>query len=72
MHNPSYNHGKLSPRVTKMAFIRSPMHSNGYEMYSEHPSGDITEIDSRNVDFPKDKFSSISEIKKYLELYKLQ
>ena len=41
-------------------------------MYGEHPNGNMTEIESRNVDFLEDVFLSIDEIKKDLELYKLQ
>jgi len=41
-------------------------------MYEEHPNGDMTEIESHNVDFLEDEFPSISEIKKDLELYELQ
>ena len=41
-------------------------------MYREHLSGSMIEIESRNVDFLKDEFPSIGEIKKDLKLYKLQ
>jgi len=32
-------------------------------MFSEHPNGGMTEIDSRNFDFLKDEFPSVGEIK---------
>ena len=41
-------------------------------MYGEHSNGGMTKIKSRNVDFFEDKFPSISETKKDLELYELQ
>jgi len=41
-------------------------------MYGEHPNGGMTKIGSRKVDFLKDKFQSIGEIKKDVELFKLQ
>jgi len=71
VHNPTHKYGKFGPRVTKMVFIRYPVHSKGYMMYEEHPNGDIIEIDFCNIDFLEDKFSSIDEIKNDLELYEL-
>ncbi|KAL9232198.1 hypothetical protein vseg_007334 [Gypsophila vaccaria] len=41
-------------------------------MYGEHPNGGMTEMDSRNVDFLDDEFPVIGEIRKDLELCKLQ
>jgi len=41
-------------------------------MYGKHPNGGMTEIDSCNVDFSKEEFPSIREVKKDLELYELQ
>jgi len=52
--------------------IRYPEHSKEYVMYGEHPNGGITKVDSRNVKFLHDKFSSIGEIKRDLHLHKLQ
>jgi len=72
VHNPTHEYGKLGPRATKMVFIRYPEHSKGYVMFGEYPNGGITEIDSRNVDFLKDEFPSIGEIKQVLQLYELQ
>ena len=40
-------------------------------MYGEHPNGGMTEVDSRNVEFLKDEFWSICEIKNDLALYEL-
>ena len=40
-------------------------------MYGEHPNGGITGIDSCNVKFFEDEFSSIGEIKKDVKLYEL-
>jgi len=72
VHNPTHKHGKLDPRATKIVFIRCPAHSKGYVMYGEDPNDDMREIESPNVDFFKDEFPSIGEIKKDLELYELQ
>jgi len=71
VHNPTHKHGKLDPKATKMVFIRYPTQSKEYVMYREHPNGGMTEIESRNVDFLEDEFSSIGELKKNLELYEL-
>jgi len=72
MHNPTHKYGKLGPRATKMMFTRYPAYSKGYVIYGAHPNGGMTEIESRNVNFREDKFPSIGEIKKDLELYELQ
>jgi len=50
-----------------MVSIRYRAHSKVYVMYVEHPNGDMTEIESRNVNFLEDEFPSIGEIKKDLE-----
>jgi len=72
VHNPTHKHGKLGPTATKMVFIKNPAHSKGYVMYGEHPNGEMIEIESRTVNFLEDKYPSIGEIKKDLELYELQ
>ena len=41
-------------------------------MYKEHPNGGVTKIDSHSVDFLEDEFLSIGEVKKDIELFKLQ
>ena len=41
-------------------------------MYTKHPNGGMMEIDFHNVDFLKNEFPSISEIKKDLKLHELQ
>jgi len=41
-------------------------------MYKEHSNVGITKMDSNNVDFLENEFSSISKMKKDLELYGLQ
>ena len=41
-------------------------------MFGEHPDGGMTEVDSYNVDFLKDEFLSIDEIKQDLQPYELQ
>ena len=40
-------------------------------MYGEHPNGGMIKVDSRNVEFLKDEFPSIGEIKQDTILYKL-
>jgi len=40
-------------------------------MYGEHPNGGTMEVNSRNVDFLKDEFLSIGEIKNDLALCEL-
>lgn len=40
-------------------------------MYSEHHDGGLIEIESLDVDFLDDDFSSVGEIKQSLELYEL-
>jgi len=54
-----------------MVFIRYPKYSKGYVMFGEHPNGGMTKIDSHNVEFLEDEFSSVGEIKKDLNLYEL-
>jgi len=63
VHNPTHEHGKLGPRVTKMVFIKYPEHSKGYIMLGEHPNGGMIEVDSHNINFLEDEFPSIGEIK---------
>ena len=41
-------------------------------MYGKHPNGGMTEIDSRNVDFLKNEFPTIGEVKKHVQLLELQ
>jgi len=62
--NPTYKHEKLGPKAIRYQ-------SKGYVMYREHTNGGITENNSHNVDFLKDDFPSIGEIKKDLKLYEL-
>jgi len=71
VRNPTNKHEKLSPRATKMVFIRYLAQSKGYVMYGEHPNGGMIDIDSCNVDFLEDEFSTIGEIKKDVELFEL-
>jgi len=71
VHNLTHKHGKLGPRATKMVFICYPEHSKGYVMYGEHPNGGMTEVDSHNVEFLEDDFSSIGEIKNDVALFGL-
>ena len=60
------------PRATKIVFIRYPKHSKWYVTYKEHLNGGTTDDDSLNVEFIKNEFPSIGEIKKDVELYELQ
>ena len=55
-----------------MVFIRYPAQLKGYVMYRKHPNGGMTEINSRNVDCLEDKFPTINEVKKDVELFELQ
>jgi len=55
-----------------MVLIRYPALSKGYVMHREHPNGVMIEIDSRNVDFLKDEFPTIGEVKKDVDLFELQ
>jgi len=71
VHNPTHKHGKLNLRAAKMVFIRYPAHSKGSVVHGEHPNGDMTKIESHNVDFLEDEFPNIGEIRKNLELYEL-
>jgi len=71
VHSPTQKHGKLGPRTTKMGFIRYPEHFKGYVMFREHPNAGMMEIDPHNVEFLKDQFPSIGEIKNDLALYEL-
>ncbi|KAL0445209.1 UNVERIFIED_CONTAM: hypothetical protein Slati_2243600 [Sesamum latifolium] len=67
VHSTSHKCGKLGPRASKLILIRYCEHSKGYVMYGEHPDKGMAEIESRDVDFPKDEFPSISEVKGNLE-----
>ncbi|KAK2977798.1 hypothetical protein RJ640_029843 [Escallonia rubra] len=44
----------------------------GYVMYGEHPNGERTEIESRDVDFIESDFPSIGDASKNLDLYELE
>jgi len=55
-----------------MVFIRYPTQSKGYVIYREHPNRGMTEIDFHNVDILEDKFPTIGEVKKDVELFELQ
>jgi len=55
-----------------MVFIKYCAQSKDYVMYEEHPNGGMIGIDFRNVDFFKDEFPTIGEIKKDVELFELQ
>ena len=72
VHSISHKYGKLGPRASKKIFIRYSESSKGYVMYGEHSDGGMTEIESRDVNFIKDDFPSISEAKQDLQLYELQ
>ena len=41
-------------------------------MYGEHPSGGLTEIEFRDVEFLEDEFLRICEVDKDSQLYELQ
>jgi len=71
VHNLTHKNGKLSPKATKMVFIRNSEHSKGYVMYSEHPNGGMIEMNSHNIKFLEDEFPSIGEIKQDMTLYEL-
>ena len=71
VHNLTHKHGKHGPKATNIVFIRYLAHSEGYLMYRENPNGGVTKIDSCNVDFLEDEFSSIGEIKKDAEMHVL-
>ena len=71
VHSISHKYRKLGPRASKKIFIRYLESSKGYVMYGEHSNGGMTEIESRDVNFIKDDFPSISEAKQNLQLYKL-
>jgi len=72
VHSTSHKYGKLGPRASKKVFIRYPASSKGYVMYGEHPSGGLTEIESRDVEFLEDEFPRIGEVDKDSQLYELQ
>jgi len=62
VRNLTHKHREIGPIATKMVFIRYPKHPKGLEMHEEHSNGDMTKIDSYNLDFLVVKFSSIGEI----------
>ena len=78
VQNPTHRHKKLGPRAIKCSYdilnilIRYLEHSKGCVKYGENPNSGTVKVDSRNVDFLEDKFLTISEIKKDLQLYQLQ
>jgi len=67
VHNPPHKHRKLGPKASKMVFIRYPKQFKGY--VQERSAGGMIKIDSRNVIFLNDAFSSVGEIRKDVELY---
>jgi len=72
VHNPNHEHEKFNPATTKMVFVRHPIHFKGYVMCGKYPNGGMMEINYCNVNFLRDEFASIGEIKKKnLEQYEL-
>jgi hypothetical protein len=41
-------------------------------MYGEHPNGEMTKIESRNIDFIKTNFPSIGDANRDLDLFELE
>ena len=69
VHNVNHKYGKLGPRARKHTFIRYPEGSEGYVMFSEHPDGGKTEVDSHDADFIENDFPSIGDVNESLDLY---
>ncbi|KAL0401660.1 UNVERIFIED_CONTAM: hypothetical protein Slati_4195900 [Sesamum latifolium] len=63
VHSTSHKYEKLGPKASKLIFIRYCEHSEGYVMYGEHPDRGMIEVESRDIDFFEEDFSSISEVK---------
>jgi len=63
VHNPTHKYGKLGPRATKMVFIMYPEYCKRYVMFDKDLNCGMIEVNSYNVEFLKDEFSSVGEIK---------
>ncbi|XP_028059899.1 uncharacterized protein LOC114263534 [Camellia sinensis] len=72
IHNASQKFGKLGPTGKKYIFIRYSEHSKGYVFIGEHSDGSVIEIESQDVDFLEEDFSSKGEVTKDVELYKME
>ena len=72
VHKANHKYGKLGPRARKHTFIRYPEGSKGYVMFSEHPDGGKTKVDSRDVDFIENDLLSIGDVNESLDLYDLE
>ena len=59
---------KLDARVVGSIFIRHSAHSKGYVFARECGGGEMIEIESHNVEFLEDIFSSISQSHSTIEL----
>ena len=66
VHTTSYRHGKLGPRTQKCIFIRYSNKSKDYVILDEHPDGNVTEIESLDVDFLKGEFLRRREVDRIL------
>ena len=72
VHHSFLKLGKLDPKANKCVFIRYPGYSKRYVMYGEHSNGWLIEIESCDIDFLKNDFPTISEVKGSLDLYELK
>ena len=72
VHNANHKYGKLSPRARKHTFIRYLEGSKSYVMFSEHPDGGKTEVDSSDVDVIENDFPILGDVTESLDLYELE
>ena len=71
MHATSHLNEKLSLRRKKGIFICYSKHSKGHVLLGEHKDGNVTEIESRDVNFLAQEFPSNCEGCRDLVLYEL-
>ena len=71
VYNTNHKYGKLRLRARKHTFIRYSEGSKGYVMFGEHLDGGKTEVDSRDVDFIENDFTSIGDVNESLDLHEL-
>lgn len=70
-HNLSHKNGKLGPRRKKSIFKRYLERLKSYVFISENTDGSILEIESHNVTFLENIFSSKGKLQKDFQLFKI-
>ena len=72
VHNNSHQYGKLGPRGKKCIFIRYSELSKGFVFVGEKADGRVIELESRDVVFLEEDYSTKGEIEKDFQFYEMK